>query len=907
MILRRSTKGALGAVLLVVLMMTLMATAASAAPQIESFEMETSTTAAGGHPDLTTSFELGGPGAPEAARNVAFNAPTGLFGNPNAVTPCTAADFALAECPVDSQAGLVTVFANHNGNLKELLGTAPIFSMQAGQDQTALFAFIVPTLGIPINIPVGVRTGSDFGLRFTVSEITQETPLAAAKLTFWGFPAEEGHDKERFAKGSPGNPAGCAAEAGTSCIGKVGNRANLPEAPLTDNPTICTGESLVANLTVQSYQDPDHPSTKSASYPATTDCDREVFRPVLFASATTAETDSPSGLDVVLRSPQFLTRAVAPSQIRSAVITLPEGFTINPDAADGQGACTDQQANFGTELAIGCPDRAKIGTYSLGTPALDGPLEGSVYIGEPEAGNQYRLFMAADGQGIHAKLEGRVVPDPTTGRLRVYFSNLPQVPFEDIQLHLFASDRGLMATPTHCSLYPVSAQFVPWNDRLADQTSTQFFNLTSGPLGAQCPGPARPFTPRLAAGTSNPLAGAFSDFHLKLDREDGDQFLGDLSFAMPPGFTGKIAGIPYCPEAQIAVASSRSGREEQASPSCPAASEVGTTNVAAGPGSHPFYAAGKMYFAGPFEGAPLSLVAITPALAGPYDYGTIVVRVALHVDPLTAQVRAVSGRVPAIVGGVPLRIRSIQVNIDRPEFTLNPTNCSSLSVDSVGVGDQGTEAAFSSPFTAVNCATLPFKPRMAVTQLGGEKKTQRAKDPALRFDLWTRPGDANIRALTLMLPRVFQIDQRHLGNLCSRAQLAAEHCAGRQPIGTARVQTPLLGQPLQGPAYAVTGFGKLPHLVFILDGQVTVMPQAESKTVKGGRLKTTVPVIPDVPIGHFTLTLLGGSQGYLTNSRSLCAATTASEVSYLAQSGKRLTQKVMAKTACKAPKKVSKR
>ena len=874
------------------------APAARASEVIESFTTTSSNTQAGGHPDFTTSFSLEAPGAPESARNVVFNAPTGLFGNPNAVTQCTAADFSLTQCPSDTQVGLATVYANHEGNERDLLGTAPIFSMRTEPEQTALFAFIAPSIDVPVNIPVAVRTGSDYGLRFTVSEITQETPLAGASLTFWGFPAEEANDAERFAKGKAGEPAGCVGLADTGCI-KSPLKSTLPEHPLTDNPTICTGQPLLTSLEVQTYQDPTHPSKAQGSYPATTGCEKETFAPVLFAGSTTGETDSPSGLDVELQSPQFLSRAAAPSQIRSAIVTLPEGFTINPDAADGQGACSDAQANFGSELPPNCPDRSKIGTFAINTVALDAPLTGAAYIGEPKPGNQYRLFMAADGFGIHAKLEGKVVPDPTTGRLKTYFTDLPQVPFDSFQLHLFASDRGLMATPTNCGLHPVSAQFFPWNASLADQTSTQFFNLTTGPVGSPCPGSIRPFHPSLVAGTTNPLAGAFSDFHLRLDREDGDQFLGDLSFALPPGFTGKIAGIPYCPEAAIASAPSRSASQEIASPSCPAASQIGTTNVAAGPGTHPFHALGKMYFAGPFQGAPLSLVAITPALAGPYDYGTIVVRVALHVDPLTAQVRALSDRMPQIIGGVPIRMRSIQVNVDRPDFAINPTNCSSLAVQSQGVGDQGTAASFSSPFTAVNCSTLPFKPRMAITQLGGKKQTKRSSDPALRFDLWTRPGDANLKSLALTLPTAFQIDQRHLGNLCSRAQLASERCKGRQPIGAAKVETPLLDQALSGPAYAVSGYGKLPHLVFILDGQVLVMPEAESVSVKHGHLKTTVPVIPDAPVGHFSLTLLGGKQGYLANTRGLCAAPAVSEVTYQGQSAKTLTQKVKAKTACK--------
>jgi hypothetical protein len=305
-----------------------------------------------------------------------------------------------------------------------------------------------------------------------------------------------------------------------------------------------------------------------------------------------------------------------------------------------------------------------------------------------------------------------------------------------------------------------------------------------------------------------------------------------------------------------------------------------------------------MYLAGPFQGAPLSLVAITPALAGPYDYGTVVIRVALHVDSKTAQVTADSETVPEIIGGVPIRMRSIQVHIDKPKFTINPTNCSPFAVTSQGIGDQGTVANFSSYFQVVNCSTLPFGPRMTIRQLGGHKQTARSKDPSVRFDLDTRPGDANLKSVAVTLPKAFAIDQRHLGNICSKAELAATRCAGRAAIGTVSVETPLLDQPLQGTAYAVSGYGKLPHLAFILGGQVTLIPEAESSSVKGGHLKTVVPIIPDAPIGKFHLTLFGGKRGYLTNTRGLCSSSAVTTVEYIAQNGKKRTRRVTAKTAC---------
>ena len=870
---------------------------------IKSFKVTSSTPNAGGHPNLTAEFTLESPGEPESAQNVTFNAPGGVFGNPNAISQCSSVAFAADECPSNSQAGLITVRANYDHSSKFLMGTAPMYDLEPGPN-TALFAFVVPVLDIPIQIPVAVRTGSDYGLRFKVSDITQIAPLASAKMTFWGFPAESSHEKERFPKGSPGEPPGCSKLHNTGCISEP-TPTSITVHPLTDNPTTCTEEPLVATLEVQTYQEPGEHSEAEAEYPETSGCYFETFNPVLYASATTEETDAPSGLNLELNATQFQGFAASPSEIRSTIVTLPAGFTINPDAADGQSDCTDARANFGTEDPAECPDNAKIGTFAMETPSLSGPLEGSVYIGEPKPGEQYRLFLTATGFGINAKLIGLFKPNPETGQLTAYFENLPQAPFDDFQLHLFSGERALMATPIACTIYTTRGNFFPWDGSLPNVESDQNFGLSTGPHGDGCPGPIRPFEPTLEAGTSTPTAGAFSAFSLKLNRDDGDQYLGKLNFTMPPGLTANLHGVTYCPEVDITAAAAESGTFEQNNPSCPLSSEIGTSNVAAGPGSHPFHALGKIYLAGPFQGAPLSLVAITPALAGPYDYGTVVVRVALHIDPTDAHVIADSETVPEIIGGIPLRMREIRVNINRERFMINPTNCRPSSVGSEGVGDQGTAVAFSSPFAAVNCANLPFTPSMSVTQLGGHKATARGKDPALQFDLNATEGDANLKSVTVTLPKAFEIDQEHLGNLCDKTELVADQCKGKAAIGTVKDETPLLEHPLEGNAYAVTGLGGgvLPHVVFILGGQVTVMPEGESVTINHGELKTTIPVIPDVPIGHFGLSLYGGKLGYLSNTQSLCSSPVTSTVEIDAQNGKSLTEQVKAKTACKAKKK----
>ncbi|HEY7257269.1 MAG TPA: hypothetical protein VH476_11380 [Solirubrobacterales bacterium] len=889
-----------------------LAGTAQASQEIEFFQVETSDTEAGGHPDIRTSFTLPNAGEPEVAKDIEIKWPQGVFGNPQAVPRCTALDFGFNQCPSNSQVGWISIRGLYEGDQFHTFGVAPIYDMEpAGELETARFAFTVPTLNIPIAIPIKVRTGSDYGLTLKVSGITQEIPLREADLRVWGFPADAEHDALRFPSGSPGDPPGCPgllvpAPGSESCPDlTTPTSSGILVKPLIDNPTVCTSSPLDVELRVTSYQDPV-PSVADAEYPQTTNCNSEVFRPVFNVGLTTDEADAPSGLNMQLVAKQVLGLTNAPSQLRSAVVTLPQGFSINPDAADGQRSCPDADANFGNEQPSNCPDTSKIGTMEVITPALDAPLTGGLYIGEPKPGNQYRLFMLFDGFGIHAKIAPQIFPDPQTGQLQIKVTDLPQVPFEQFNLHLFASDRGLIATPTQCTLYQTESEFVPWNDQVAPQTSRPNVSITSGPNGTGCPGIVRPFHPRLEAGTTTPVAGAYSSFILRLDRDDGDQFLGDLTFRMPPGFTGSLRGISYCSDASIAAAAQRLGRDELADPSCPASSLIGSTNVAAGPGSHPFHAVGKMYLAGPFKGAPLSVAAVTPALAGPYDYGVVVVRVALHVDPLTAQVSAVSDTVPSIIGGIPIRMRSIQVNIDKPNFTINPTNCSPFTVDSQGIGDQGTVTDFSSYFQAVNCGILPFKPSMTVKQLGKHKETKRSKNPKLRFELRTRNGDANIKSVAVTLPKAFAIDQRHLGNICSKSQLEAESCAGRQAIGTVETRTPLLDQPLRGPAYAVSGFGKLPRLAFILDGQVRLVPQAESSSVKGGHLKTVVPVVPDAPIGYFKLDLYGGKQGYLVNTRDLCTSPADITVEYTAQSGKKLKQKVATKTAC-GHKKKSKR
>ena len=97
----------------------------------------------------------------------------------------------------------------------------------------------------------------------------------------------------------------------------------------------------------------------------------------------------------------------------------------------------------------------------------------------------------------------------------------------------------------------------------------------------------------------NNNAGSYSPFDMRLIRNDGEQDMTKFSSILPPGVLGKLAGVSKCPDAVIEAAKSNTGREELASPSCPANSQIGRTLAGAGVGSALTYVPGQIYLAGP--------------------------------------------------------------------------------------------------------------------------------------------------------------------------------------------------------------------------------------------------------------------------------------------------------------------
>ncbi len=609
---------------------------------------------------------------------------------------------------------------------------------------------------------------------------------------------------------------------------------------------------------------------------------------------------------------------LATANLKDVRVTLPAGMSVNPSAGNGLAACSESQIGYQpsggeihfSEAPQSCPDAAKVGTLEVNTPLLPDKLPGAIYLAQPYAnpfGSFLAIYLAIESpqRGIVAKLAGKVEADPVTGQLTATFKDNPQLPIEDIETHFFSGPRGALKTPLACGKYTTTTTLVPWSTPEGlDATPTDSFQTSVAAGGSGiCPTSetSAPNKPAFTAGTIAPQAGAYSPFVLKLTRADGTQRLTGLDAKLPKGLTGKLAGIPYCSEAQLAVAKSREapnqGALEQASPSCPAASEVGTVTVGAGAGITPLYVQGHAYLAGPYKGAPISMAIITPAVAGPFDLGSVMVRTALQVDPETAQIHAVSDPFPTILQGIPLDLRSVTVNLARPEFTLNPTSCDPAQITGNALAASGQSAALTSPFQVGGCSALKFKPKIAISLKGG---TKRNKYPALKAVVTYPKGGsyANIASAQVTLPHSAFLEQGHIGTVCTRVQFAADQCPKASVYGFAKAITPLLDKPVEGPVYLRSSSHELPDLVASLDGQVNVDLAGRVDTGKGGGIRNTFEAVPDAPVSKFTLEMKGGKKGLLVNSENICRKPQKAIVSFTAQNGDAYSAQPLIKNDC---------
>lgn len=870
---------------------------------------------AGSHPyEYIVSFVMNqdSEGHPEGIlRDLIVDLPAGMVGNPQAIPRCSGAQFEgqNPHCPGNTQIGSVSVKVRGI----EQVGTFPIYNLTpplgvAASLGTSIFGFSSVQ-------EASLRPG-DYGAR--VSDITIPTSLEiqSASVKIWGVPTEPGHDSERV----------CVLANGE--FKEVCPSESTPDAFLT-LPTSCTGP-LKTTISVASVQEPANPASKAveslgeAKTPeGLSGCDQPRFEPTIKAQPETTAADSPTGLDFSLKVPQATLpksgdpegTATATAHLKDTTVALPAGLALNASTADGLAACSLAQIDLGTNSHPQCPAASKVGTVVVKTPLLDHTLPGSVYIarqGENPFGSLLALYVVVDDpiSGVLVKLAGKVEPDPLSGQLRTSFRQNPQLPFEEFSFHFFGGPRAALTTPPACGTYSTTAELVPWTSPVGVTAfRSDSFVVNAGANGGPCPASeaAAPNAPALAAGTVTPIAGSYSPFVFKLTRENGSQRIAAIDATLPKGLTGKLAGIPYCSEPQIAAANARSGLGqgalEQVSPSCPLASEVGTATVGAGSGA-PFYVSGRAYLAGPYKGAPLSLVIITPAVAGPFDLGVVVVRSALYVNETTAQIRAVSDPIPSILDGIPLDVRSIVLNMSRPDFTLNPTNCNPMSILGQATSLAGQVAPLSTRFQVGACGALGFNPGFAISLKGGTKRSQH---PKLKAVITYPKGDyANIAKASVTLPRSEFIDPARVANPCTRPQFAEGKCPKGSVLGTAKAFSPLLDAPLTGKVYfrANGGERELPDLVIDLNGQVHfVLVGFVDAVVKKGteisRIRNTFANAPDAPVSKFVVELKGGKEGLLVNSESLCAKTRRATVKMSAQNGKTHNSEPAIATSCK--------
>ena len=655
---------------------------------------------------------------------------------------------------------------------------------------------------------------------------------------------------------------------------------------------------------------------ETGEYIQQTGCDTIPFEPSIDVSPGTNAIDSPAPATVEAKLPfdplkEGGAAQQSQSHVRRAEITMPEGMALNPSGANGLVACTDTQfeKNIRT-FENKCPAASDIGSVEVFSPPLHEPLVGDVYVGEPkssdpQSGQLFRMLLEAKSvaEGINTRLVGNVKANPVTGQLTAIIDDqqesqffgplpqgLPQVPFESVKVH-FDGSKDVLTSPPTCAPANTSGQMEPWARPGEQKLVSSSFTLNGG---SKCPQTLaqRRFAPAFNAATESTKAGSYSPFHVRIERPDGQQELKVVNVTLPKGLTGKLAGIPYCSEGAISAAATRSGNAEASSPSCPAASGIGVADTESGTGGNPLFLQGNAYLAGPYKGAPLSMVVITPAVAGPYDLGTVVVRVALNVDPKTAQINAVSDPIPDVFGGVKLDIRTIDVHINRSQFMLNPTNCAGQRVSGVlnGAGANPTNpASFSSyavgvPFQATECGSLAFKPKLNTRLFG---PTKRGKNPRIRAILTAREGDANVVRTALTLPRKVLLDQAHIKTVCTRVQLAANNCPKAAIYGNASATTPLLSEKLEGPVYLVSSNHKLPDLVADLRGQVNIQLYGVISSKRGG-IKTVFNELPDVAVKKFTLNMNGGKKSLLVNSQNLCQGKLSSVLNIKGQNGKQV-------------------
>ena len=834
-------------------------------------------TQAGSHPyEMTTSFTINSvfssfplvfaEGPVQDPKSIEVDLPVGLVGNAQVVRQCSRSVFdeginngGAPECPPDSQVGT----EQFGFGFPNFVLTMPVYNLTHPKNVPAEFGF--GFLHHHAIIDAGLRTGDGYGLKVNLGNI-EKVGFVSDTLTIWGEPADPSHDPDR-----------CSSDSESTC----GKTTSLPRLPFLTLPTSC-GLPLSQTLKLDFWQSPTADpqeyttnATDNHSNPLMlTGCERLEFNPSVSVRPSVSRADAPTALNVDVHVPQNETpEGLSESNLNDASVTFPAGLSVNPSAADGLVGCSPEEIGLNDGNVPSCPDGSKIGAVTIETPLLAFPLRGSVFVAEQgnnPFGSLLAVYVVAEAQnGLIVKVPGHIIVNESTGQLTTVFDENPPLPFTDLHLELFGGPRAALVTPASCGTFVSTADFLGYDGALASFTDP--FSITTACGGG--------FAPSFAAGmVGTAQAGAFAPFSLRFARSDEDQLLGGIQVHTPPGLLGALSSVPLCEEPQAALGT------------CGPQSLIGHTTVGVGAGEEPYYIrAGQVFLTGPYKGAPFGLSIAVPAIAGPFNLGTVVVRASISVDPHTSQLTITSDPLPQIVQGIPILLRSVEVTIDRPNFMFNPTNCDPFAISAVLTGSLGGSAAASSPFQAANCAGLAFQPKFHVSTSGHTSKVNGASlDVKLTFPAGFG-SEANTSRVKVALPRQLPSRLTTLQQACPDTTFNQNPglCPAGSVVGIARASTPILPVALAGPAYFVShGGAKFPELIVVLQGDgVRVDLAGETFISKAGVTTSTFASVPDVPVSSFELYLPEGPHSAVAANGNLCTTKLAMPTAFVAQNG----------------------
>jgi hypothetical protein len=867
------------------------------------------------------------------AKDIQVNLPPGLVGDPGATPQCplqhfreTTGFFGIIgdNCPSASQIGMTDLeFSASQADELEATTFTPVYNLVPPKGVPAEFGFTV--LGVPVVLVPHVRTGGDDGVSVSFTSLPQGLSLLRGKITLWGNPSDAGHDSEREPcwNGGDEKPGQAGWFGGTGYYEGIPTitghaaeeqcRFTAPARPFLSMPTSCVG-ALKITATIDSWSAPGAFKEDETSLPGMTGCDKLGFAPQVVAQPEPAQADSPSGLSVEIQVPQTYDNAtgLAESNLKETTVTLPAGVAVNPAAADGLVACSEEQFGLHSAAEVACPEAAKLGQVEVRTPLLEHPLTGGVYLAQQgnlpgNGSNPFGSLLALYIQlhdpysGVLVKLAGEVRPDPATGQLVTTFLNNPQVPFDSLKLSFFGGPRAALVNPPLCGTYTTETEMTSWSGGAAATPSWRFA-INSGPGGSPCVS-SEPFNPGLVSGTTSNQAGGYTPFSLTFDRSDGEQNMSRLQVTTPPGLLGSLTGVTLCPEPQASQGA------------CGGESLIGHVTVGVGAGSNPFYVTGRVYLTGSYDGAPYGLAFVVPAVAGPLNLGTVVVRAAVNVDPHTAALTVTSEPLPQLLQGVPLHIRAVNVTLDRERFVFNPTSCNPMTIQAHMTSALGSSSSVSTHFQATNCAALSFHPKFSVATSG---KTSRANGASLdaklvepgaggQSTLATNGGEANIARVKVELPKALPSRLTTLQKACTAQVFEANpaNCPAASRVGYAKATTPILPVALTGPGYFVSHGGEaFPSLIVVLQGYgVRVDLVGATFISKQGITSSTFGAVPDVPVTSFELYLPEGPYSALAANGNLCQKELKMPTEMVAQDGTVIHQSTpIGVTGCKKAK-----